>query len=250
MEEWLNQLRAQRVGLALSGGGVRGLAHIGVIKALTELGVEPAVIAGTSAGSLVGAGFAAGMNWQALRAMARAVFWPTLLNGKLLEQFCRQHLPATFEQLRLPFAAIATEFPARRPVALAAGELASAISASCALRILRRPVRRQALKLKDGGYTCVLPALACRELGAEFVIGSDVWELSGMLCAFGIQPDAAIFPRHYREAVQATDCLIRPAIPVSTYLPNAASIERLIAEGERATQRVLKMWALNQRIKP
>lgn len=246
MEELLNQLRSQRVGLALSGGGVRGLAHIGVIKALSELGLRPAVIAGTSAGSLVGAGFAAGMDWQALRAMAQSIFWPKLLNGKLLERFCEQHLPPTFEQLTLPFAAIATEFPARRPVALTQGELASAISASCALRILRGPVKRHGLKLKDGGYTCVLPALACRERGAKFVISSDVWELSGALCAFGVPPSAAIFPRNYREAVQATDCLIRPAIPVSSYLPNATSIERLIAEGERATYCALEALGLAQ----
>lgn len=245
MEEWLTQFRSQRVGLALSGGGVRGLAHIGVIKALNELGIRPAVIAGTSAGSLVGAGLAAGMDWQALRTMARAVFWPTLLNGKLLERFCEQQLPATFEQLRYPFAALATEFPARRPVVLTAGQLASAISASCALRIIRRPVSRAGLKLKDGGYTCVLPAQACRDLGAELVISSDVWELSGMLRAFGCKPEHSIFPRHYRKAVQETDWLIQPAIPFSSYVPNPSSIERLIAEGERATRCALepgKRW--------
>jgi NTE family protein len=235
-----------RVGLALSGGGVRGLAHIGVIKALSELGIQPAVIAGTSAGSLVGAGLAAGMDWQELRAMAHAVFWPTLLNGKLLERFCEQQLPATFEQLRYPFAAVTTEFPARRPVILTEGRLASAISASCALRIIRRPVRRAGLKLKDGGYTCVLPAKACRDLGAELVISSDVWELSSLLRAFGCKPEHPLFPQHYREAVQKTDWLIQPAIPFSSYVPNVTSIERLIAAGERATLHTLKARALIQ----
>jgi NTE family protein len=77
MEEWLAQFHSRRVGLALSGGGVRGLAHIGVIKALAELNIRPAVIAGTSAGSLVGAGLAAGLDWQALADMARSVSWQT-----------------------------------------------------------------------------------------------------------------------------------------------------------------------------
>src|SRR5579863_10638923 len=76
------------IGLALSGGSVRGIAHIGVMKALTERGIQPDFVVGTSAGSLIGAGIAAGMNWQELRRMAEAVFWPSLLNRGKLEQFC------------------------------------------------------------------------------------------------------------------------------------------------------------------
>jgi NTE family protein len=239
----LQQLLTKRIGLALSGGAVRGMAHIGVIKALTEVGIRPAVIAGTSAGSLVGAGLAAGMEWQALAEMARSVFWPSLLNGRMLERFCERHLPVTFEQLRLPFAAVATEFPARRPVALTAGRLASALSASCALRIVRRPVRRAGLKLKDGGFTCVLPAALCHDLGADFVIGSDVWELSGLLRALALPPLHPLFPAHYRAAVRQTDLLIQPAIPALGYLPGGLAVERLIAEGEQAARCALAKLA-------
>ena len=239
--ERLQQIRSKRVGLALSGGGVRGIAHIGVIKALEELGIRPAVVAGTSVGSLVGAGVAAGMNWQALAEMARSVFWPSLLSGKLLERVCEQHLPETFEQLRLPFIAVATEFPARRPVALTTGTLASALSASCAMRIIRRQVRRGGLKLKDGGYTCVLPAVHCREMGAEFVISSDVWEVSNLLRAMGCQPFHPFFPAHFRNAVSQTDLLIQPVIPAWSHLPGIRAFERLIAEGELATKRALSV---------
>lgn len=235
----LQQSQAKCVGLALSGGGVRGIAHIGVIKALAESGIRPTIIVGTSAGSLVGAGLAAGMDWQALAGMARAVFWPSLLNGKLLERFCERHLPATFEQMCLPFAAVATEFPARRPVMLTSGRLASALSASCALRIVRRPVRRAGLKLKDGGFTCVLPSAHCRALGADFVIGSDVWEMSSLLRALGCQPLHPLFPAHYRDAVRQTDLLIQPAIPAWGYVPGLLTVEQLIAAGELATKRAL-----------
>jgi NTE family protein len=233
------QLHSKRVGLALSGGVVRGLAHIGVIKALTEQGIRPAIIAGTSAGSLVGAGFAAGMDWQALAEMARSVFWPSLLNGRMLERFCERHLPVTFEQLCLPFAAMATEFPARRSVALTEGRLDSALSASCALRIIRRPVKRAGLKLKDGGYTCVLPAALCRELGADFVISSDVWELSSLLRKLGCQPLHPLFPAHYHAAVRCTDLLIQPAIPALGYFPGVLALERFIAAGEQAAHGAL-----------
>lgn len=235
----MEKLHSRRVGLALSGGGVRGIAHIGVVKALAELGIHPTVVAGTSAGSLVGAGVAAGMDWQALKQMAQSVFWPTLFHGELLERFCERHLPATFEQLRLPFAVVVTEFPARQAISLTTGRLASALSASCAIPIVRRSVGREGLKLKDGGYTCVLPATQCRELGAEFVISSDVWELSAMMRAVGCQSSHPFFPTHYREAVHQTDLLIQPAIPIWSYIPGLPAFERLIAEGELATKRAL-----------
>src|ERR1700693_1616674 len=110
----LHQLCSRRFGLALSGGSVRGLAHIGVVKVLSEAGIRPTVITGTSAGSLIGALLAAGMEWNEIASLARKTFWPRLLDGKTLERFCAEHLPATFADLKLPFAAITTEVPAKR----------------------------------------------------------------------------------------------------------------------------------------
>ncbi len=83
----LHQLRSRRIGLALSGGSVRGLAHLGVVKVLSEAGIRPAVIAGTSAGSLIGAMLAAGMEWSEIASLARKTFWPKLLHGETLELF-------------------------------------------------------------------------------------------------------------------------------------------------------------------
>ncbi|NOT64012.1 MAG: hypothetical protein HOP19_27680 [Acidobacteria bacterium] len=228
--------KPHRVGFAFSGGGVRGLAHIGVIKALSERGWHADYIVGTSIGSLIGAGLAAGMDWQALSEMAAAVFWPKLLHGKTLERFCERHLPATFEMLRTPFAAVTTEFPMRRTVVLQQGHLASALSASCALRIVRRPVWREGLRLKDGGYTCVLPTKICRASGTEIVFGSDVWELSALLRKLGCHLQYPLFPAHYREAVRQTDWLVQPQIALSNYWPNRTSLHHLIAAGEVAVR--------------
>lgn len=232
-----------RIGLALSGGSVRGLAHIGVIKALAEAGIKPAVIAGTSVGSLIGACLAAGMSWQQLADMARSVFWPSLLNGAYLERFCARYLPEDFQQLRLPFVAIATVVPSRQVIRLGEGDLASAISASCALRLVRRPVKRNGYRLKDGGMGCVLPAVACRDMGADYVISSDVWELSSVLQSFGCQPDHPFtfrfYPSHYREAVRHSDILIKPDIPLAGYVPGTAAVDRMIAVGEQAARRAL-----------
>jgi NTE family protein len=243
MNDRLSSLHARRIGLALSGGSVRGLAHIGVIKALAEAGIRPVVVAGTSVGSLVGAGLAAGMGWRELAEMARSIFWPRLLNGRQLERFCSLHFPETFAGLRLPFAAVATEVPAKRPVTITEGRLASAISASCAQRLIRRPVERNGRRFKDGGIACVLPTPACRELGAEFIIASDVWELSSLLRSVGCRPShprrGRVYPAHFRHAVRHADLLIQPEIPISGYVPGAAAVERMIAIGEQATREAL-----------
>ncbi|HSE98891.1 MAG TPA: patatin-like phospholipase family protein [Blastocatellia bacterium] len=249
MKDRLHKIRSSRIGLALSGGSVRGLAHIGVIKALAESGIRPSVIAGTSAGSLIGAAVAAGLDWPGLADMARSVFWPSLLNGERLERFCAEHLPETFKELRLPFAAVATSIPSKQPVSITQGRLATAISASCALRLIRRPVLREGERLKDGGIACVLPAQACRDLGAEFVIGSDVWEVSSLLRSVGLSParpgSERFYPSHYRQALGHTDLLIHPKIPRVGYLPGAKAIEHMIAAGQKAAHRALSFSNYN-----
>ncbi len=247
MGDVLHLLRSRRVGVALSSGSVRGLAHIGVIKALTELGIQPTIIAGTSAGSLIGAGLAAGMDWRDLAGMARSVFWPALLDGRRLESFCAKHLPETFAQLRLPFAAIATALPSKQAVTITEGDLASAISASCAMRVIRRSVIREGQRLKDGGIACVLPAIVCRELGAEIIISSDVWELSSLLRGMGYLTSQSrakrLYPSHYRVALRYTDLLIQPPIPAAGYVPGTAAVERMVAAGERAAHHALAQLA-------
>ena len=226
---------------------MRGLAHLGVVKVLSEAGIRPAVITGTSAGSLIGAMLAAGMDWIEIASLARRTFWPKLLHGETLERFCAQHLPATFAGLKLPFAALTTEFPGKRAVVITTGDLASAISASCALRGIRQPVQREGKRLKDGGIACVLPSEACRAMGADFVIGSDVWEVSSLLRGVGIEPHhpraGRTYPLHYHAAVRNTDVLIHPRVPLAGYVPGPLAIERMISAGEKAARLALHRFA-------
>lgn len=121
----------------------------------------------------------------------------------MLERFCAAHLPATFADLKLPFAATTTEMPGKRTVMITKGDLASAISASCALRGIRRPVSREGKRLKDDGIVCVLPSEACR----------------------------TTYPAHYHSAVRSTDLLIHQCVPLAGYLPGPQSIERMISAG-------------------
>ena len=233
-----NSLHDKRIGIAFSGGAVRGLAHIGVVKVLQELGIKPAVIAGTSVGSIIGAAVAAGMHWRDLADMARSVFWPRLLHGRSLQKFSGQYLPAAIEHLETPFAAVATIVPSGQPLTITSGPLPSAISASCAVRLVRQPVMREGVKLKDGGFACVLPSHACIELGADFVIASDVWEWSSLMRSVGCSPlrTPRAYPSHYRFALSHTDIHIHPQIPVSGYVPGPFAVDRMIAVGERATR--------------
>lgn len=241
----IDLLKRRRVGLALSGGAVRGLAHIGVVKALHEFGIKPAVVAGTSVGSIIGAALSAGHDWRGIADLARSVFWPHLLHGKTLERFSLRHLPKSFDELETPFAAVATTVPSNSAFTITSGQLSSAISASCALRVLRRPVKREGLHLKDGGFSCVLPTRACRELGADFVIASDVWEWSSVLRSLGCSPSktARLYPSHYQSALAHTDLHIHPEIPISGYVPGPNAVDRMIAVGESATVRMLESFA-------
>ena len=245
MSHVIDSLRKKRIGLAFSGGAVRGLAHIGVIKALHEFGIKPAVVAGTSVGSIIGAALSAGNDWRAIADLARSVFWPHLLHGTTLERFSTRHLPGTFEELKTPFAAVTTMVPSGGAFTITSGQLSTAISASCALRVLRRPVKREGLHLKDGGFSCVLPTRACRELGADFVIGSDVWEWSSMLRSLGCSPTktARLYPTHYQSALAHTDLHIHPEIPISGYVPGSTAVDRMMAVGEKATVRMLESLA-------
>ncbi|WAJ27702.1 patatin-like phospholipase family protein [Antarcticirhabdus aurantiaca] len=192
---------APTLGLALGGGGARGLAHIPVFEALDELGVRPAVIAGTSIGAILGAAYAAGMSGAEIREAAVEAFankrlvlarlWRTrppnlaafrsegglrlgqINAARLLEAFLPEHLPRDFSGLAIPFAAIATDFYAGEPVVIEHGDLFSAIAASAALPAVFRPVMRDGRLLVDGGFTDPLPfeALAGR---ADRLVAVDV----------------------------------------------------------------------------
>src|SRR5690349_18960354 len=108
------------IALALSGGAARGMAHVGVLRALTEQNIPIDYIAGTSAGSMVGGAYAAGMTVEEIAEFGRALRWRDVgrmtmsrlgvQSNERLEQYMRERLPVTrFEDLTLPFAAVATD---------------------------------------------------------------------------------------------------------------------------------------------
>jgi NTE family protein len=179
--------RRPRLGLALSGGAARGVAHVGVLKVFEAEGLRVDCVAGTSAGALVGGAYAAGMSLAELEEVGRNLRWRDLGRMTLsrlgvqssarMEEYIRARFPRTrFEELDIPFAAVATDLQTGAAVVMRdEGDVAFAIRASCALPGWYVPVAdAQGRQLIDGGLVANLPTGAARSLGADVVVAVDV----------------------------------------------------------------------------
>jgi NTE family protein len=195
----MGQARGPSIGLALGGGAAKGFAHVPVMEAFDELGVEPTLIAGTSIGSIFGACRAGGMAGGEIRsyvvdlfASRRRLFgrlfsdavtsWSTFLTissaavispEKLFEATLPDGLPATFEDLAIPLRIVATDFDSQAEVILDGGPLIPAIAASSCLPGLLHPVRHQGRLLIDGGFVNPTPIDALRG-AVDLVVAVDV----------------------------------------------------------------------------
>ena len=219
------------------------MAHIGVIRALERRGLTPDFIAGTSAGSLVGALYASGKSPDEIEELAGHIFWPKLLGSRGLADFCREHLPRTFAGLAIPLSVVVTELPSKQAIVFDSGDLVPAIAASCAMPWLFRRVKIGETMYTDGGWGCVLPAVVCRDRGCQRVISSDVWWRAsvGRKSGFSIDGRFApqIYSRQYLDAVHASDMVIQPAIPALSALPGRSGMRSLIRSGEVAAEKSL-----------
>ncbi|HBB94040.1 MAG TPA: esterase [Blastocatellia bacterium] len=176
-----------RVGLALSGGAARGIAHVGVLRALVENGIPIDAIAGASAGALIGGCYAAGLSIERLGKMASTFRWrhtqrPSfsrlgLQSNARMEKFLHANLPVTrFEDLKIPFAAMVTDLLKGELIVLRdTGDVPFAIRASCCIPFFMAPIEDdQGRLLIDGGIAQNLPISQTRDLGADIVIAVDV----------------------------------------------------------------------------
>jgi NTE family protein len=174
-----------KVGLALGGGFARGIAHIGVLQALVANRIPIDYVAGTSAGSLVGAMFCAGLDPWLLERVAEQLNWRALVRLKLrrdglldsegLERFVLGNMgDVQFKDLKVPFTVTATDLTTGTPVLLDAGRVSTAVRASCAFPGIFLPVRVGTHTLVDGGLVHPVPAKVVRNMGADMVIGVDL----------------------------------------------------------------------------
>jgi len=183
------QSRHVKIGLALGGGAARGFAHIGVIKVLEAQGIVPDIVVGTSAGSLVGALYAAGNNAQALQKMAIDMdeaaisdwslpFFSAstgVLKGEGLQNYVNRAVHGQpIEKLRMPFGAVATDLRSGQPILFRRGNTGAAVRASSSVPGVFQPVRIGNIDYVDGGLVSPVPASFARKMGADFVIAVNI----------------------------------------------------------------------------
>lgn len=172
---FFNFLKKYNIGYALSGGGARGFAHLGALKALEERNLKPDIIAGTSAGALVGVLYADGYTPDEIIDMFKdtkfkqlveftfptsGLFRPTGLH-KLLKKNLRAK---TFEQLQIPFTAVATDWEKAVTVNFSQGDkLVESVVASCCVPLIFSPINIDGQDYVDGGIFKNLPASTIRE---------------------------------------------------------------------------------------
>jgi NTE family protein len=177
----------RKLGIALGSGAARGIAHLGVIKALEEADIPVHYIAGSSIGSLIGAAYASG-NLHDLGAFLESVNWKVmasyldftfpqrgLLEGQKLVTLIKKLVPCqTFDQLHIPFTAISTDLRTGEEVRMDSGNLINAIRASLSLPGILTPQELDSRYLVDGGLVNPVPVDVVQEMGADVVLAVDL----------------------------------------------------------------------------
>lgn len=231
--------RRPRVGLALGGGAARGWAHLGVLRALSEAGVRPDVVCGTSIGALVGAAYAAGeldgfeawvrgLGVREIVSLLDVSLGGGMLKGERLVELLRQNfVDRPVDELPVPFAAVATDLRTGAEVWLREGSTVEAVRASIALPALFTPVVRDGALLVDGGLVNPVPVSLARAMGAEAVIAVDLSsDVVGRYLAEAPSPDAGSnpMPEWVRRLQESLGALLPGRSPDEPRLPSVLDV--------------------------
>ncbi|WP_421722783.1 patatin-like phospholipase family protein [Bauldia sp.] len=269
-------MTVERFGLALSGGGARGFAHIPVLEALDEMGVRPSIITGTSIGAIMGAGYAAGMSGADIRDYAVSLFtnrtevlsrlwrlrpkrvkdWFTdagpaigqIDARRTMETFLPEGLPLSFDDLRIPLKVVATDFYGWDAASLETGPLHPALAASAALPIVFRPVRLAGRVLIDGGITNPLPfdlieddvdlVMAVDVVGGPVSSGDRLpGSMEAMFGATQLLMQSLMAEK--MRGSRPPDILIRP--PVGARVLEFLKVRKIVARAEPAKDEVKRL---------
>jgi NTE family protein len=247
--------RAPRIGLALGGGAARGFAHIGVIKTLEAQGIVPDLIAGTSAGSVVGALYAAGFNGFELQRLALQMDENTIadwslpsrgvLRGESLQNWINKALgDRTIEKLPRRLAITATDLQSGELVVFERGNTGMAVRASSSVPAVFQPVRINDRDYVDGGLVSPVPARVVRKMGADVVIAVDISSRPSAQTLGGsvdllLQTFAIMGQSIAAHELQDADVVIRPALG-ATRGTDFQARHLSILEGETAATAQLK----------
>lgn len=243
-----------KVALVLGGGAVRGFAHVGVIKVLEAHGIQPDLVVGTSAGSVVGVLYAAGYSGFELQKIAFKLEEESVgdwmipnrgfIKGEALQEYINQAIhKQPLEKLKRPFAAVATDLQSGEMMVFQRGNAGMAVRASSSIPGLFQPVAINGHDYVDGGLVSPVPVNVARLLGADVVIAVDISakpryaRVEGLtdilLQTFGIMGQAIS-----KTELAGADVVIRPNT-VGFGSADFARKHEAIMEGEKAAQAVI-----------
>ena len=269
--------RKPKLGLALGGGGARGLAHIGVLKALDKAEIRIDFLSGTSIGGVIAAAYATGLSPDEIASLAQEygnsrTLWrladPTvprqgLFRGERLYAYFENQLKgSTFADLRIPLTLVAVDLNSGREAHLREGSLAKAVRATVSVPGLLAPVQEDGQCLVDGALLNNLPTDVVRSMGADVVLAVDVysaspeepsyWQLLGrrrfladtvgdLLRVLGDSLNLVIYHQNaYKMQESPPDFLAKPVIPPDVgLLSGYDQAPLLIAEGVKAVSAIL-----------
>lgn len=264
------------VGLVLSGGGARGLAHIGAIRALERAGIPIDCLTGTSMGGVIAAAYACGLSPDELEQEAGALSRVReflrladpgipnagLLRGQRLQAYFENRLgQRTFAELERPLALMAVDLNSRQEVVFQEGPIALALRATTAVPGLFMPLELEGMRLVDGGLLNNLPVDVARKMGAQIVIAVDVdprpediprswdtdsrWVPSGLARTFIVLDEATRLMMRVIQDVKMQqfppDVIIRPNLPDGiNAFAGYKRVSEVVVAGEKATEGVLE----------
>lgn len=255
-------VRPLKIGLALGGGAARGFAHVGVIKALEARGIHADIVVGTSAGSVVGAMYASGLNGFQLNRLASTMDeasisdWTMpfrsrgMLRGEALQSYVNKILKdRPIEQMPRQLGIVATDLQSGAPILFRRGNTGQAVRASSSVPGVFEPVHIGTRDYVDGGLVAPVPAEYARQMGADFVIAVDI---SANPTAQATQGQFDILMQTFTimgqsikqyELEKNADVVIRPSL-AKMAASDFQGRNRAILAGEEA---VAKMWPEIQR---
>lgn len=250
--------KRKKIGLALGSGGLKGIAHIGVIKVLKENNIPIDYIAGTSAGAIVGGIYARNRDISdaeqlvrglGYRDLIRIFFDPRfhlgLVRGKKALNFLEKYIgDIKIENLQIPFRAVASDIQTGKVVVFDKGKLSLAMRASSSVPFIFEPVKYRGHYLIDGGASQPVPVETVRQMGADIIIAVNLdrafFSSLQKVTIISLLKNSINLLRYHlaRENIKEADIVISPQIPDLSWV-RIAQGKKLITAGEEATRKVL-----------
>jgi len=254
----MTKSKRPKIGLALGSGGSRGLAHIGVIKALEENNIPIDFIAGSSIGAMAGGFYAAGLsikkmeeisletNWRRMFSLVDPHLKQGLISGEKVKTFIEGYVDGKkIEDCKIPFVAVATDLKTGEIVILNKGEMAQAIRASISIPLVFKPVEIDGKTLADGGLSAPVPVEIVQGMGADIIIAINLdkhyhdeeWKPGW----YDIANGSLNILRHHLALsnVASADMVINIDVGKNNYWYQFINGQDKILTGEKATKEIL-----------